>query len=65
LPDIESINDYGQIQEVRMKPDTDNQSLLAGIMKKTRVLKFEVSKPSLHDIFIRIAAPDRKEVDHA
>ena len=65
LPDIESINDYGQIQEVRMKPGTDNQSVLAAIMKKTRVQKFEISKPSLHDIFIRIAAPDRKEVNHA
>jgi ABC-2 type transport system ATP-binding protein len=65
IHDIESINDYGQIQEVRLKPHADTQSVLAEIMKKTRVLKFEVSRPSLHDIFIRIAAPDRKEVNHA
>jgi ABC-2 type transport system ATP-binding protein len=65
MQDIESINDYGQIQEVRLKPHSDTQSVLMAIIKKTRVLKFEISKPSLHDIFIRIAAPDRKEVNHA
>ena len=27
--------------------------------------KFEVTKPSLYDIFIRIAAPERKEENHA
>lgn len=65
IPGIESINDYGQIQEVRLRPDTDTQSILAQVMKKTSVLKFEVTKPSLNDIFIRIAAPERKEVNHA
>jgi len=34
-------------------------------MKKSRILKFEVTRPSLHDIFIRIAAPDRKEENYA
>jgi ABC-type uncharacterized transport system ATPase subunit len=34
-------------------------------MRETRVLKFEVTKPSLNDIFIRIAAPERKEENHA
>lgn len=65
LRDIDSINDYGHIQEVRLKPHTDTQYVLAAVMKKTRVLKFEITRPSLHDIFIRIAAPDRKEVNHA
>ena len=65
IRDIESINDYGQVQEVRLRPYTDTQSVLAAVMKKTRVLKFEITRPSLHDIFIRIAAPDRKEVTHA
>lgn len=65
IPGIESINDFGQIQEVRLRPDTDAQSVLAQVMKKTSVLKFEVTKPSLNDIFIRIAAPERKEANHA
>jgi len=65
IPGIDNINDFGQIQEIRLKPDTDAQSILAGVMKKTAVLKFEITKPSLNDIFIRIAAPERKEENHA
>lgn len=62
---IEKINDYGQMQEVRLYPDTDPQDILSEVMQKARVLKFEVSRPSLHDIFIRIAKPAEKEVHHA
>jgi len=62
---IEKINDYGQVQELRLSAGTETQDILANVMKKTRVLKFEVTKPSLHDIFIRIAAPERKEENHA
>jgi ABC-2 type transport system ATP-binding protein len=62
---IEKINDYGQVQELRLAPGAETQNILAGAMKKTRILKFEVSRPSLNDIFIRIAAPDRKEESHA
>lgn len=65
IREIEKINDYGQVQELRLSPGTETQNILADIMKKTRVLKFEVTKPSLNDIFIRIAAPERKEENHA
>jgi ABC-2 type transport system ATP-binding protein len=62
---IEKINDYGQIQELRLDSGTDTQEILADVMKKSRVLKFEVARPSLNDIFIRIASPERKEENHA
>jgi len=62
---IEKINDFGQVQELRLSPGTDTQEILASVMKKSRILRFEVSRPSLHDIFIRIAAPERKEEGHA
>jgi ABC-2 type transport system ATP-binding protein len=65
LAGIESINDFGQLQEIKLKPATDTQAILADVMKQTRVLRFEVTKPSLNDIFIRIAAPERKEANHA
>jgi ABC-2 type transport system ATP-binding protein len=58
---IEKINDFGQIQELKMKKDTDNQKILSAIMKKTRVMKFEIASPSLNDIFIRIARPEKTE----
>jgi len=58
---IEKINDYGQLQELRLDKQTDTQQILSEIIKKSRVMKFEVARPSLHDIFIRIASPERKE----
>jgi ABC-2 type transport system ATP-binding protein len=65
LKGIEKISDFGQVQEIRLDPRTDSQTLLAEVMNKTRVLRFEVTRPSLQDIFIRIAAPERKEVQDA
>lgn len=62
---IEKVNDYGQMQELRITPDADTQEILSKVMSKTRVIKFEIAKPSLHDIFIRIASPEEKEVSHA
>jgi ABC-2 type transport system ATP-binding protein len=65
IPGIEKVNDYGQVQELRLSPGTETQNILVDVMRETRVLKFEVTKPSLNDIFIRIAAPERKEENHA
>ena len=61
IPGIEKINDFGQLQELRMSYGADHQELLSSIMAKTRVLKFEVAAPSLNDIFIRIARPEKTE----
>ena len=58
IPGIEKINDFGQQQELRMTPGTDSQAVLSAILAKTRVSKFEVTSPSLNDIFIRIARPE-------
>jgi len=63
VPGIEKTNDFGQTQEVRMSPGTDPQKILSIIMDKTRVTKYEIASPSLNDIFIRIARPE-KEQDH-
>ncbi len=55
---IEKINDFGQMQELRMKKDADSQEILKSLLAKTKVKKFEITQPSLNDIFIRIAAPE-------
>ncbi len=65
VKNIEKLNDFGQVQEVRLSPAADSQAILAEVMSRTRVLKFEVTRPSLQDIFIRIAAPERKEDSNA
>ena len=62
---IESVNNFGKLQEIKVKPGTDPQEILAGLLGKTRIQKFEITKPSLNDIFIRIASPERKEENHA
>lgn len=63
LRGVEKINDLGAIQELKMEKHADSQEVLQAIMSKTKVLKFELASPSLNDIFIRIARPDKTE-DH-
>jgi ABC-2 type transport system ATP-binding protein len=55
---IEKVNDFGQVQELRLKPNSDPHFILKTIMAKTRVWSFDIVKPSLHDIFVRIAGEE-------
>ena len=57
LPGVESVHDLGQIQEIRMGRGCDPQDALRELIGRTRVWEFSIAKPSLHDIFIRIAGP--------
>ncbi len=59
LPGVELVRDLGQSQELR---HADPQALLRELASRTTVRHFEVCKPSLHDIFIRIAKPDLQEM---
>jgi ABC-2 type transport system ATP-binding protein len=61
---IEKVNDFGKLQEVRVASGIDPQTILSSLLKRTRITQFEITKPSLHDIFVRIASPERKEVEH-
>ncbi len=61
---IEKVNDFGKLQEVRVASEIDPQNILAELLKKTRITRFEIAKPSLNDIFIRIASPEKKEDNH-
>ena len=65
LEGVEAINNFGQMQELRMAKGCDSQRLLADIMSRTRMRSFEVAKPSLHDIFVRIAGPGAREANNA
>jgi len=60
LPGVDSIRDFGQMQELHITQDCDPQELLSALMSSTRVKSFEVARPSLHDIFVRIAGSDAK-----
>jgi len=64
LPGIERINDLGQVQELRMGPGCDPQQVLHTLAARTRISSFSVVKPSLHDIFVRIAGPQQPQEAH-
>jgi ABC-2 type transport system ATP-binding protein len=57
---IESVNDHGNYQDVRLT--TDAQRFLQELVARTAVLQFEITKPSLHDIFVRIARPSVEDL---
>jgi ABC-2 type transport system ATP-binding protein len=58
LPGVESINDFGQMQEVRL--NADPQAFLHHLTSCAAVYHFELTRPSLHDIFVRIANPQEE-----
>ena len=51
-PLIDSLNDYGNHAELRLKPGADSQELLHAAMRTVRVIRFQVMDPSLEQIFI-------------
>jgi ABC-2 type transport system ATP-binding protein len=59
MMEVESVNDYGRLQEVRLR--SSPQQFLARLSAETGVHHFEVCRPSLHDIFVRIAKPDPQD----
>src|SRR5579862_4226609 len=62
LPEVESVNDFGNFQDVRLAASTDPQAFLSKVVQKTPVYHFELTKPSLHDIFVRIAKPTAEDM---
>jgi ABC-2 type transport system ATP-binding protein len=62
LPGVERVNDLGRFQDLRMSPGADTQDILTRLMQCGRVTHFELTKPSLHDIFVRIARPTSEDV---
>jgi len=63
-PGIESINDHGNVQELRLT--IDPQEFLRLLTARTAIHQFEIVRPSLHDIFVRIARPEQNgAVAHA
>lgn len=56
IPEVKRVIDMGGYQEVQVEGDP--QKLLHRLSSETTIQLFEVTQPSLHDIFIRIAAPE-------
>ena len=57
---VDRVMDMGRYQEVRINGDAHD--FLTELVQKTRIQLFEETRPSLHDIFIRIASPEEGEL---
>lgn len=56
LPEVGAVIDHGNYQEARLQGDP--QALLRKLIERGEVLRFELQKPSLDEIFKRIARPN-------
>ena len=65
LPGVARATDYGRWQELRLEPGADPQRLLALLMERGPVRHFELTRPTLQDIFVRIARPAAEDAPHA
>jgi ABC-2 type transport system ATP-binding protein len=63
LPGVTHVTDHGQLQELRLSPGAEPQALLGRLLERGEVRHFEVARPTLHDVFVRIARP--QEADRA
>ncbi len=65
LDGVEKVTDFGRAQELRLAPGRDPQEIVAALLTRARVQSFEIARPSLHDIFVRIAGPEAREAEDA
>ncbi len=65
LGGVERVTDFGQMQELRLVKGADTNAILSALVSRTTVRSFDVVRPSLHDIFVRIAGVRSEEVQDA
>jgi len=58
LPGVAEVTDFGKLQELCLAPSADPQRILAELMRRGTVRHFELARPSLQEIFVRIARPE-------
>ncbi|MGB0717650.1 MAG: ABC transporter ATP-binding protein, partial [Phycisphaerae bacterium] len=64
LPGVARVTDQGRYRELKIADDADSQQILQSLMAVGQVEQFEIAKPSLHDIFVRIAGPESMNPSH-
>jgi ABC-2 type transport system ATP-binding protein len=65
LPGVVAVNDQRHYKELRIARDADPRAILQEVLRRTTVEHFELARPSLHDIFVRIAGPSAEEGHNA
>ena len=61
LPGVLHVNDQRHYKELRVSRDADPRAILQQLLGRTTVEHFELARPSLHDIFVRIAGAGSAE----
>ena len=65
IPHVTGVKDLGHFKELRVADGADTQAVLHRLIELGPVAHFEVSRPSLHDIFVRIANPSTEEAEES
>ena len=55
LPGVAKVTDLGNMQELALMAGADRQRILELLMQRGKVEHFELTRPSLKDIFLQIA----------
>jgi ABC-2 type transport system ATP-binding protein len=58
VPGVQRVTPYGRYTELKMMPGADPQEILKAIAGRARIEHFSLTRPSLHDVFLRIAGAD-------
>lgn len=58
LPGVTSVADAGNDAELALAPDADPNALLAALLERGVVRRFELRDPSLHEIFKRVVGDE-------
>jgi len=53
LPGLARLNDAGKRAELVLEPGTDTQALLARLVGRLTIRRFDTREPSLHEVFVR------------
>ena len=58
LPGVQRVNDAGKQAELFLEEGADPQKVLAALVGKVQIRRFDLREPSLHEIFIRTVEGD-------
>jgi ABC-2 type transport system ATP-binding protein len=62
LEGVAEVKEYGREHSLLLKEGHDPQLVLEQLMRRGSVQKFEVARPSLHELFVSIAGESRQSV---
>lgn len=63
LPGVTNVDNHGNFQELRLGKNADTGIILSELTSTGRLHHFEITKPSLQDIFMRIVGRDKLETE--